>query len=127
MGGISGWAVDALVKGLRQSRSMSVAGKDRDWRDNGVYITSAEMGDKWPLTVDGVMLYCFHDWLLVEDDEGTYYWVNGGASIARTWFGVDAEDIHRIWRDDPKNADLKVYIGPIFDRGRAICNEQGRR
>lgn len=127
MAGILDWGAEILIGRIRQSRTMSVSGKDRDFWDKGVYLTREELGDDWPLTVDRVKLYCFYGWLLVEDEEGTYYWVNGGADLARTWFGVDAKDIRRIWRDDPKNPDLKVYIGPIFDRGRAICDEQGKR
>ena len=81
------------------------------------------MGDRWPFTVDGVTLYCVHGWVIFQAD-GKYYWVNGGANIARTWFGVDCKDAAAIWRIDPKNVDLKVNIGPIIDRGRSICEQR---
>lgn len=126
MSGITGWAVDALLSRVRDSRAMSVAGSRRDFWDSGVYVSKDEMGDAWPLTVDGVTLYCLAGWVLVEDDEGTYYWVNGGPDVARTWFGVETKNIRRIWRDDPRTPDLKVNIGPIIDRGHEICAEQGR-
>ena len=127
MSGITDWAAGRLLAGIGKSRTMSVAGGDRDFWDSGVRVTRDEFGEEWPLTVDGVALYCIGGFVLVEDDEGIYYWVNGGPDVARTWFGVETLNIRRIWRDDPKNPDLKVSIGPIIDRGHEICDEQGRR
>ncbi|GBG39628.1 hypothetical protein NJB14197_38740 [Mycobacterium montefiorense] len=47
---------------------------------------------------------------------GATYWVNGTAKAAHTY-----ADLVTIWRDNPDIPGTKIDIGPLLDRGSALC------
>ena len=75
---------------------------------------------RWPFTVDSATLLCernsagYEQVLVVANDE--MYALNGTAKDANLW-----PPFNPIWRDDPKAPGLKVNIGPMIDRGLALC------
>lgn len=85
-----------------------------------VTVSRADFGDQWPLTVDGGTLRCEADAVSLEA-RGVVYAVNGTAESRD--IGVD---IDPVWADDPDSpADLglKENIGPLIDRGLALCGD----
>jgi hypothetical protein len=75
---------------------------------------------RWPFTVDVATLLCTkgaaggEEVLVVANRE--MYAVNGTAKSANLWPPFDP-----IWLDDPKAPGLKINIGPMIERGRALC------
>ena len=83
-------------------------------------ITKAEYGDRWPLTVERGTVECVPAFSVIFHTGGVTYAVNGWAMT-----NTDYPDVREIWLDDP-DADraargLKINIGPIIDRGLALC------
>ena len=73
----------------------------------------------WPLTVDSAVLQCNDSAsgprvTIVADRE--MYALNGTAKSANLWPPFDA-----IWADDPNVSGVKAHIGPMLDRGLALC------
>ncbi|WP_231744606.1 DUF2511 domain-containing protein [Mycobacterium sp. GA-1199] len=73
----------------------------------------------WPFTVDSATLMCTKGAggervTVVADRE--MYALNGTARAANLWPPFDP-----IWRDDPNAPGVKVDIGPMIDRGLALC------
>jgi hypothetical protein len=74
---------------------------------------------RWPFTVDVATLLCTKGVggervLVVADRE--MYAVNGTAKSSKLYPPFDV-----IWLDDPKAPGLKINIGPMIERGRALC------
>jgi hypothetical protein len=93
-------------------------------RDPG-YMTAAEFGEAWPLTVDSGTVACEGSegvgLVTFTAPDGTVYAVNGlaqGFADGRGW-----HDIEAIWRADPAVASgsVRIDIGPILDRGLELC------
>lgn len=75
---------------------------------------------QWPFTVDSVTLFCTKGAdservTVVADRE--MYALNGTAKATKLYPPFDT-----IWRDDRNVAGLKINIGPMLDRGLALCN-----
>jgi hypothetical protein len=73
----------------------------------------------WPFTVDSATLMCTKGAggervTVVANRE--MYALNGTAKSANLWPPFDP-----IWLDDPQVPGLKVNIGPMIERGRALC------
>lgn len=93
------------------------------------YVSREILGDEWPLTVDDGVLGCE----LVQVSDASYasvtftsggitYAVNGVARASGTYAEIDP-----IWAvspyslpDDPLGP-LRIDIGPLIDRGIALC------
>ena len=73
----------------------------------------------WPFTVDSATLFCTKG---ADGERVTVvanremYALNGTAKSSKLYPPFDA-----IWRDDPNGAGLKINIGPMIDRGLALC------
>ena len=84
-------------------------------------VSRASMGDAWPLTVDSGFLNCEgsngYGGVFFTSSDGIRYFVNGVAKQ----MGEHAEDIRDIWADDPNIPGAKKDIGPLIDRGTAMC------
>jgi len=81
------------------------------------YVSRAELGRKWPLTVDDGTLSCDADAVVFTAPDGDEYGVNGTALTA----GYDRID--PIWAPDKAlGMGLKKDIGPLIDRGLALCD-----
>jgi hypothetical protein len=79
------------------------------------YVSRAELGDAWPLTVDDGVLAC-RDGSVTFTAGGNSYAVNGTAKTATSLPDIDA-----IWADDPSTPGLKINIAPLIERGLALC------
>lgn len=83
---------------------------------NERYVSKAEFGAEWPLTVSEGILRCEGAGAVTFEAQDTVYAVNGLAG------GLDAGiEIEPIWADDPELADLKKNIGPLIDAGLELC------
>lgn len=74
----------------------------------------------WPLTVPEGTLACEslggRLGRVTITANGTTYWVNGLAKGTHRF-----ADLDEIWRADPSFPAIKVNIGPLLDRGLALC------
>lgn len=81
-------------------------------------ITSANYGDEWPFTVAEGTLRCEGSdgvGAVTFEADGTVYGLNGTAK-SRGFPEFDP-----IWLDDPQVEGLKTNVGPIIERGLALC------
>lgn len=74
-----------------------------------------DFGENWPLTVDAGVVRC-QNGAVTFTSNGFNYDVNGTAMTKNRGKKID-----EIWADDPKNAGLKINIGPIIDLGLKLC------
>ncbi|MBL4768339.1 MAG: DUF2511 domain-containing protein [Rhodobacteraceae bacterium] len=72
---------------------------------SGRSVTAEEFGDQWPFTVDRGVVDCVDDLAYTFKANGKVYALNG---FATAW--LEARDLHEIWKRDPKNPDLVLYI-----------------
>ncbi|WP_441964698.1 DUF2511 domain-containing protein [Mycolicibacterium houstonense] len=73
----------------------------------------------WPFTVDTATLFCTkapNGERVTVVAGGEMYALNGTAKSAKLWPPFDP-----IWLDNPNIAGLKVDIGPMINRGLALC------
>ena len=85
----------------------------------GEIITSAEYGNRWPLTVESGTVQCRGPGAVLFRTGDKTYAINGLALSSTDYPPVDA-----IWRGDPDNPydlGLKIDLSPIFERGLALC------
>ncbi|OBK74825.1 hypothetical protein A5651_07935 [Mycobacterium sp. 1274761.0] len=74
---------------------------------------------RWPFTVDSATLFCTKG---ADGERVTVvanremYALNGTAKSAKLWPPFDP-----IWADDPKAPGLKINVGPMIERGLALC------
>lgn len=85
-------------------------------------VSRADMGRKWPLTVNKGRLVCIGSRgvgaVVFVAPDGTNYAVNGTAKGRLD----HAADINTIWADDKAlGMGLKKNIGPLIDRGLKLC------
>lgn len=80
------------------------------------YVSRAMLGDDWPLTVEEGQLRCIEQAVTIVVD-GTAYALNGVALQRDT-----SRDITPIWADNPTVEGLKKDLGPLIERGLALCN-----
>lgn len=74
---------------------------------------------QWPFTVDTATLFCTKaasGERVTVVAGGEMYALNGTAKSAKLWPPFDP-----IWLDNPNIAGVKVNIGPMIDRGLALC------
>lgn len=102
-------ALLAVLLAACSSSSSSTPSHQRD-------ISRTDLGDNWPLTVDRGTLECRDGSSVVFTVGGTTYAVNGTAKGAHRYAEIDA-----IWSADPNVAGLKKNIGPLIDKGLALC------
>ena len=77
-------------------------------------VSRQQLGDEWPFTVDDGIIQAEAGVSVTFKARGDVYAVNGLAK------GQGFKDIEPIWADDPETG-LKKNIGPIIDRGLALC------
>ncbi len=94
------------------------SGQNTDERDAALSgeVSAEEFGAEWPLTVPAGELRCEDGSSVTFTHDGTTYAVNGTARGTGRW-----PDIDPIWAPDPGVEGLKVNIGPLIDRGLALC------
>lgn len=79
-------------------------------------VSQAEFGDAWPLTIDRGTVRCEPPGAVVfQAPDGSDYGVNGVAT------SQGYPELAPIWADDPDPLVPKKSIGPLLDRGLALC------
>ena len=115
--------LDKLAEELLGKTLWRSARKERILRANSRVITKAELGDKWPLTIDTAEL-CTNGMAIFLRAEGKLYEVNGIAPQFLRDSGEDVRDLHEIWRDDPTLLGPKVSIGPLIELAMDLETEE---
>jgi len=89
---------------------------------SGVQVSKADMGEKWPFTVENGLVHCFDGRELVFEANGIKYSLNGWAETFASEKGYNT-NLKAIWARDPKYPDLELFlsIGPITDLAEAEC------
>jgi uncharacterized protein DUF2511 len=85
--------------------------------ESGRQVTRQELGDLWPLTVEGGRVDCDHE-ALVFRDHGSSYALNMSA-LGKGYSGIDP-----IWKDEARalnHRPLKVDLTPLIDLARQQC------
>ena len=80
------------------------------------YVSRDLLGDAWPLSVEDGVLEC-DAFAVTFTSNGQRYAVNGTARSAKRWTEID-----EIWLDNPHLEGTKINIGPLLDRGLALCD-----
>jgi dipeptidyl aminopeptidase/acylaminoacyl peptidase len=88
---------------------------DEPLEANERVVSASDYGDRWPLTVDHVVLRC-------EGRESVTFTAPDGKTFELTP-GLDVEDaeLRAIWK--PVGHATKISISPLIDAGLAICEE----
>jgi hypothetical protein len=89
-------------------------------------ISRADMGVRWPLTVDEGRLTCIGSGhageVVFVAPDGTNYALNGTANSQLT----HVANINKIWANDPRlGPGAKKDIGPLINRGLKFCSFAG--
>lgn len=87
-------------------------------------LSSADYGDKWPLSVSSGTAVCIKDGPLriaMFESGGRRYAVNGTAKSPGNMQRHNLADVKEIWREDPTNPGARIPIGPVLDRALAMC------
>lgn len=79
-------------------------------------VRRADMPNEWPLTVESGILRC-QGQAVTFDSDGKHYAVNGTAKSRQA--GIDIEEI---WAMDSGGLGLRKNIGPLIQRGLALCS-----
>lgn len=82
------------------------------------YVTAADMGDQWPLTVDAGTLHCYNGAQITITVGAQEYAINGPAQTNR---GDGVKLIDEIRADQPGDLGLKKDMGPLIERGQNLC------
>lgn len=88
-------------------------------RPAGLVERSTWTNGPWPFTVDTATLMCSEGaggQRVTVTANREMYALNGAAKSQ-----TDLPDFDVIWRDDPNTPGMKVDIGPMLDRGLALC------
>jgi Protein of unknown function (DUF2511) len=96
--------------------------EDAKLRKEPGFLSRADFGTRWPLTVEAGVVSCEpHSGglgsVIFMDPEGKRYAVNGTAMAHYP----QLPEIDRIWAPDATNPGAKINIGPVIDRGLALC------
>ena len=72
----------------------------------------------WPFTVSSGILRCLDSAGAVtfSASNGTTYAINGTAGDEGA-----GEDVKSIWRKDPSDAGMYMYLGDVMDEGQRLC------
>jgi hypothetical protein len=81
---------------------------------------AGDLGDAWPLTMDAGLLDCHPGGRVMFTGNGKTYALNGTAKSAAAASDWDA-NINEIWANDAAWPGTKKSMGPLLDRGLALC------
>jgi hypothetical protein len=82
-------------------------------------VQRSDLGDAWPFTVERGVISCVRAGEVLFAANGNIYAVNGWALTNRAQKGY--RDVAEIWSTNPAIPGAKVNIGPIINRGLALC------
>lgn len=116
--------LESVVRRLVSSGIWRAIGQEQHLRARQRRVQRADLGDKWPLTVDEITLYCHHDAVYLTAN-GKRYWVNGWARGYLNARGIEADEVDEIWASTGASAESRKDIGPLLDLGQSICEDDG--
>jgi hypothetical protein len=88
-------------------------------------IDAQQYGENWPLRVERGKLACEHNSVTFEAD-GIIYAINGRAQTENNRNGRGWANSKKIRRYDPKGVMYGLMdVGPLIQRGLALCGESG--
>jgi hypothetical protein len=88
------------------------------------YVSQADFGEAWPLTVPGGMLRCEGPGAVsFETDEGIVHAVNRTAKEWSRTNNLAWKDIEAIRAPVPSAAGRMLALAPLIDDGLILCNE----
>ncbi len=113
------WIVFFVIIGIFESSdSTSPAPKSEPSDAAAGYMSGADWGNRWPLTVDYGTVSCEQgSWVIFRAPDGMQYAVNGSAMM-----GTTLPSIRKIWAVNPSIEGSRIDISPIIDTGLAICD-----
>jgi hypothetical protein len=86
-------------------------------------VKGTDYGDDWPLTIPEAKLICEQPSAVYLEADSKHYGVNGfGKNYVSKEYPTTARELERIWRPHPDGITPRVNIGPLIDRGLAICD-----
>lgn len=85
----------------------------------GNVITRADLGEKWPLTVDEVELGCADDMPYIVAPDGTEYALTGAGYTHGDY--AELEATNPLWADNPTIDGAKFNIKPLTDAAWKLC------
>jgi len=91
---------------------------------NARYLTRADFGKDWPLTVDSGVVHCTKGSAVTFETGGDTYAVNGTARGFMEQEGWEDITDSPIWAENPDypGVGLKIDIGVIIDAGLDLCD-----
>ena len=88
------------------------------------YISSAELGEAWPLTVSGGMLRCEGPGAVsFMTDEGIIYALNGTATTWSRTNNLAWKDVELIRADDLAVSGRKIKLAQLISAGLVLCRD----
>jgi hypothetical protein len=83
------------------------------------YVSRAEFGAPWPLTVEDGVLSCVNGSAVIFAHGGMTYAVNGRAKGLKRYASIEP-----IWQTlDSPLSPMRVNIGPLIERGLTLCRK----
>ncbi|MDA7086522.1 DUF2511 domain-containing protein [Pseudomonas sp. SA3-5] len=84
-------------------------------------VSAEDYGQDWPFKGEEMHLLCMPGNAVVASDpeSGRMYPLNGTASSQAKRLGLDP--LEAIWLDNPAIPGTKVSVGPLIERGLALC------
>lgn len=108
-----------LVMLAASSLAISCAAQDSSNGGRGeTHVSRTQLGDDWPLTVEEGNLRCEPPSRVVFTDPSGHEWGVNGMAVTHGYREIDP-----IWADNPEIPGLKKSIGPLIDRGLALCED----
>lgn len=92
---------------------LTLAGCMMQMDPQGVRVSRAEFGERWPLTVATGILRC------ERSDEITFQWRGSTYALTGRTEHSAYSDIHEIWADG--QGGRRKPLAPLVDRGRELC------
>ena len=90
---------------------------------DGVMVKEEDYGDRWPLTVPEVELFCKGPYAVYVKLGDNRYGVNGiGSTYVENNYSSTSRDIEDIWRPNPQIPGSRINIGPLIDDGLKLCD-----
>ncbi len=119
-----GWEAveDPPRRSSQVAHTRTYHGTGMNFRRPEVRVTAEEYGEHWPFSVPEGLLRCEGEGSLgavTFEADGVTYALNGTARSL-----TDLPDVHPIWLPDgdaPPELNLKKSLGPIIQRGLALC------
>ena len=84
-------------------------------------ISAEDFGDAWPFTFEEAYVACHagRAVTVMDAESGRMYPLNGAAKGKASALGLD--DLDTVWLDNAEIPGTKVSVGPVIEKGFALC------